>query len=455
MPEILATTNPVPGYDKNSINRNTPVAPEKVQIQNSPDLTRVSHADGRTEWQDSNLQGDGRVRYDSNFQTFMQRLQNTPGVTESLAKIFTIKDGVIVASGMAEDTAKEMARLMSMLKMDEQELMKFLAGQMKSGSRLNGALFALLRNAYGNAESEAVRKDILQFLKTYLDYSSSSHVEGNILRNLGTMADAMPASWAEQLKGVLEQLYQAISSGDRQGTLQLLQRGILPYIARYIEQTHDMGLPRDLVSLLALDVARYENGTQENLLSAFRQLAGYGTLKGMLGNIDDQSLLQILNRNEPSANSAAIQFANQLANLAAKGLRGNGGPEIQQAYQNLIQAMLLNESVYMPLNHYMLPLQWDGKLMFSELWVDPNAEDEQSGAQSGKRGKSFKVLMKIDIENLGLLDVIVHNKDDSVDIQISGPAVISAFSKQIEKGISDILTRNELKLKKYISEMKR
>ena len=70
MPDILGATNPVPGYDKAAVNRNLPVSPENTQIQNIPDPTRVGRTDGRTERQDSTLQGDGRVRYDSNFHIF-------------------------------------------------------------------------------------------------------------------------------------------------------------------------------------------------------------------------------------------------------------------------------------------------------------------------------------------------------------------------------------------------
>ena len=125
MPDILGATNPVPGYDKSNINRSVPVSPDKVQIQNSPDLTRVSRADGKTEWQDSNLQGDGKIRYDSNFQTFMQRLQNAPSLTESLAKIFSLKEGIVVRSGLNSGISEEMAQILSMLQMDKQQLLAF------------------------------------------------------------------------------------------------------------------------------------------------------------------------------------------------------------------------------------------------------------------------------------------------------------------------------------------
>ena len=45
MPDIMGVTNPVPGHDKAAINRNIPVSPHSAQLENVPDLTKVSHAD--------------------------------------------------------------------------------------------------------------------------------------------------------------------------------------------------------------------------------------------------------------------------------------------------------------------------------------------------------------------------------------------------------------------------
>lgn len=443
MPDILGATNPVPGYDKANINRNTAVSPEKVQIRNSPDLSRVSRADGKTERQDSNLQGEGKIRYDSNFHTFMQRLQTTPGLTETLSRILTLKGGIVVRSGLQEGVSEEMAQLMSMLQMDRQQLLEFLTGQMKSGSRLNGALFSLLRNAYANAASTAVQEDILQFLKQYLDYVSMQHIEGNILRNLAMISDAMPASRADRLRELLSQLSNGILAGDQNGNLLLLQREIIPYISKYIEQTHDMGLPRELTTMLALNVARYENGTQENMLSAFHRLASYGTLKSVLGQIDDNGLLEILRRNQADAQSEAIRFADRLTALAAKGMRGSGGADVQQAYQDLIHALLINESVYMPLNHYLLPLRWESRMLFSEMWVDPDAEQNAPGRE--RKNQAVRVLIKMDVQGLGLFDIVLQSRENVIDLQISHPASISTFSEQIEEAATHILTQHGLR----------
>ena len=320
--------------------------------------------------------------------------------------------------------------------------MDFLKAQFKAETRFNGALFALLRTAYMKAASDGVRTDILRFLKCYVNFSSTAHVEESMLRNLAKMADAMPGSWALKLRQLSAKLENGIAAGDRKGSLLLLQREIFPYMAEYVERTHDMGLPRMLLNLLALDVARYENGAQENLLEAFHQLAGYGTLREQLGKIDDEALLALLKNSQFNQNSSAVQFSEHLAAAAARALRGEGSAEVQQAFSNLVSAMLINESVYMPINHYLLPLEWNGRLLFSELWVDPDAEEGER--KKGGRGTGVKILFKMDVQALGCFDVILTSQGNEADIRIMCPEKMLPFSKQIEQSLSEILARNDL-----------
>lgn len=446
MPDLLGAANPVPGYDKSVTNRNVPVSSENsIHLQNVPDTKRVSRADGRTERQGSDLEGKGNIRYDSNFQTFLQRLKETPGASESLKTIFAGREGVTVLSGMQDGIAAEMAGIMEMLRMDEKQLLDFLTGQMKLGTRFGGELFGLLRDACAKASSDTVQTNILQFLKSYADYSSTGHIEHSILRNLRQMADAMPARWAEQLREMIAELENGIAAGDREGNTRLLQKNVFPYMSRYVEQTHDMGLPRQLLSMLALDLTRYENGSEEKLLEAFHQLRGYGTLKDQLGAIDDDALMKLLEKSQAHEDSSALRFSDLLTSAAARALRGEGSSEVQRGFQNLIAALLINESVYMPLNHYLLPLEWDGRFLFSELWVDPDAEDEgQNRGADNAEGRTMRFLLKVDVQSLGLFDIVLSSRDRNVDVQIACPASVAPFSKQIEQAVTGILTRHEL-----------
>ena len=440
MADLLGATNPVPGYDNTITNRNIPISPDNSQVQNVPDLNKVTGPDHRTEQQDAGQAGE-KIRYDSNFQTFIQQLRQGQGGVQTLAQLLG-REGTIVSSGMSEGIAEEMSQVMELLKMDQGQLLQFLSAQMKAGTRFGGALFALLRNAYARADSEGVRGDILNFLKSYSDFSSTAHIEGNLLRNLAGMADAMPASWGDKLRELMARLENGIAAGDRQGNLNLLQQEVFPFMSAYVSQTHDLGTPRELLSLLALDVARYENGAEDKVAEAFHQLSGYGTLKSVLGNIDDKALLKLLQGSRFNEGTSAARFADHLASAAARALRGEGSAELQQTFRNLVSSMLINESVYMPLNHFLIPLEMDGRRLFSELWVDADAEDKKNGRGQGE--KCMRFLFKLDVEKVGLFDVILTSRDREVEVAVACPEGVAPFSKEIEQTVSRILVRNEL-----------
>jgi hypothetical protein len=439
MADLLGATNHVPGYERNTISNSSQLSPSSTQVQNIPTPTRVNRPDSRTDRQDNGSQNDlGQIQYDSNFQTFFQRLKEADGLSEVMTKLLAGREGTVVLSGMSDGISAELAQVMEMLRMDPEQMKQFLTEQAQAGSRFQGPLFSLLRKAYSSASSDAVQTDILQFLKSYLDHSSTSHIEGNILRDLGKMADAMPDSWASKLRDMISQLKNGIAAGDRQGNISLMQRSVIPLMSDYVDATHDMGLPRALLSMLTLNLARYENGSTENLLENFHQLSGYGTLKGTLGKIDDETLLKQLERNQWDPSTSANQFADHLVSAAARALRGEGSAETQQIMQQLVNAMLINESVYMPVNHFLIPMEMNGKKLFSEMWVDPDDQKSGSGGQDG----TMKFLFKMDVETLGLFDVVLTCRDRDVDLRIACPEKVSSFSKEIESAMSDILTRN-------------
>lgn len=443
MPDLLGVTNPVPGYDAAANNRSLPVSPSDPRIQNIPDPSRVGRPDARTDRQDTKSEAQSAApRFDSNFQTFLQRLRETPD-TSALFRLLSGRLGTVVTSGLGEGLAAELGRFMEMLPMDQGQLLGFLTGQMREGARFGGPFFALLLRAYQNPESEGMRADILQFLKRYGDYSSTGHITGNLIRNLSQMARAMPASWGAQLNALAAALQNGADAGDRAGSLKLLQGQVLPYMSRYVEQTHDMGRARELLTLLTLDIARYENGSEGGLLQTFHQLKNYASLREKLGGLDDGALLRLL-RDTPFVRAGRHDaFAAHLADAAARALRGEGGPEAQEAFRELVSAFLVNESVYMNVNHFILPLNWNGKLMFSELWVDPDAEGSGDGAPAdGER--TLRFLFKVDIQSLGFLDMVLTCRGRAVDLQVRCPDRLVPCSAAISRALTRILDDNGL-----------
>ena len=444
MPDLLGVTNPVPGHDNSNVNRNIPVSPNDTRIQNAPDPPRVSRPDNRTERQDTGDSiGSQALRYDSNFAAFLQRMAGTPGMGESLRALFAMFEGKVVSSGIEEGLASEMGALLNMLKMDESQLGKFLFSQMANGTRFGGALFDVLRSAYASSGSEAVRNNILQFLKKYGDYSSTPHIQGNLLRTLTKLTRAIPASWGSQLLPMVSQLEGKLNGGDRAGALKLLQGSILPFLSNYTSKTNDMGLSRTLISMLALDISRYENGGEEGLLQAFHQLTSSPGLREKLGGLSDEALLKLLDSTSFAKAAEGDQFASQLSRAAQQALQGGAKNEVQEAFRNIVSAFLVNESVHMPLNHILLPLEWDGKMAFSEMWVDPDAEENLKRGK-GERPNTLRFLFKIDIQGLGFFDMVLACQGERVDVQVFCPEKVTPFTQLVQGELSRILTDNGL-----------
>lgn len=445
MPDLLGATNPVPNYDNTG--RNQPISPAQVQdprVQNAPAPGRVSRADGRSERQgaDNSLESGG-VRYDSNLQAFLQQLRDTPELAEVMARTILRMRGMVAAPGLSEGISGELAQLFTFLQMDEEGLGRFFLSQMQAGNRFSGPVFSLLRQAYQHANDSHVREAILEFARRYSDFSSTGHICENIRSLLQQMGGYLPRSWRGQLTDLLAQLENGMQAGSRLDNLKLLQGAILPFLGSYIQRSHDMGKIRTMISLLTLNVVRYENGDEEGLLASFRQLSGYGELLTGLNQLDDQAILRLLRENPFARSVQSDQFAQQFASAASQAMQGRYGAEVRDGFQEIVRAMLVNESVYMPLNHTVLPLEWKGRTMYSELWVDPDAEDED-GKNGKSSGEKVQFLFKMDIQSLGFLEMTLAARQDQVDLAVYGPDWLERWGGLVAEDLGEILKSHGL-----------
>lgn len=453
MPDIMNVSNPVPGYDSATGNRSIPTSANDPNIRNVPNPSRVNRPDSNSGQQHN--AGDAQdqslpLRYDSNFHSFLQRVSSSgSNVTIDLLQTMLAGSRIAVSSGLKTGTVGDLSQILDMLQMSEGEFLQFLKDQVASGNRFGGSLFQALRSAYQASDSSSLRGDILQFLKQYSDFSSTDHVEDNLLRSLNRIIASLPRSWGGKVVDYLGQLQNRMQSGARADALKLLQGEILPYLSDYVSRSHDMGRVRSALSMLTLDIARYANGSEEGVLLAFRQLLNYASLRDALGadlrGLSDAALLQMLQNTPFKRFGKNNIFADQLASAADRALRGSAGVEAQEVYRSLVSSLLVNESVYMPVNHYILPLVWNGRMMYSELWVDPDAEHDGDTPFSGKdRERTLRFLLKADIQSLGLFDIVLAYRSSTVDLVVRCPEKIAPFSTAIQESLTGILKENGL-----------
>ncbi len=441
MSNILKVTTPTVGYDNNSVN-NKPTPSQQAEdlsIKNPVEANRVGRADGRAE---SNSNDGGRgIAYDSNFGSFVQSLRDLPRLNEALSKMIFGGMANLVESGITKGTAEDIQAFFQMLNMSPDKLSEFLKTQMAGANRQQGPLFDVLRQIMDEATTVELKAGVLDLLKKYNDMSSGKHLMENI-------------------KGTLEDIEARMFKGDREGLMKLamklkphtmdnnaanvrlLKEQLIPYMGKYVADNREMGKLRDLVTLVAFNTARYESGSLDNVVQAFQRLMDFPTFQKHFKGMTAQDFREMLMGVDYDRAAGKNELTDKLLNIMQAGVKGEAGIENKEAFVNIMRSILVNESVYMPVMHVMLPVILDGVPMFSEMWVDP---DEESG-NPGSKERGVKLLIKFDMKDVGFFDMMLYYEKGKIDMLIHYPEELSGHESDIRENIRKIMSRNNLEL---------
>ena len=203
-----------------------------------------------------------------------------------------------------------------------------------------------------------------------------------------------------------------------------------------------MGRIRDLISLLTFNTSRYESGNLDNVVQAFEKLMDFPTFQKNFAGMSAADFRAMLQNVDFDRAAGKMPWVDSLLNIMQAGIKGEAGIENREAFMNIMKAMLVNESVYMPVMHAMIPVVLDGVPMFSEIWVDPDEESSTPG--SSERG--IKLLIKFDLKDVGFFDVMMYYEKGKMDMLIHYPEELSGHESEIREGIRKIMSRNHLEL---------
>ena len=127
--------------------------------------------------------------------------------------------------------------------------------------------------------------------------------------------------------------------------------------------------------------------------------------------------------------------------LIQNGMQQGANIEQKQVFRNMMTSILLNESVYMPVLHMMLPMQVNDNLTFAEMWVDPDA-GKNSGGKENER--IIQGLVKFDIQDVGFFDLFFVYQDKKVNMQLNYPDALKDKEKEIRNKVAEALAENGL-----------
>lgn len=452
MANILQVTTP----NLNTDNRNmqSPIDPraagDNASVRNAVDPTRVVRADGRDGEQAGNsAQNDvlGAINYESNYSAFIKGLGENQDLAQALERLLFTDTSIFQASGNTEITALVDQFLMSLRMDSPEDLLQFLQGQQELQARFSGEFFHRIRSLMTQSSSDNLKSAILAFLKGYNNYASGSHLLQQMHSLTEDIEQLMLRSFREEFRELARAMNWDAANGDTAENTGVLNGRMIPFLSRYISQTHDYGAVRDATMLLIFNAVRYQNGDEGRLLQLFDRMLDDRDFARLFQGEEQSTLEQLL---QTGADAAAAQkpvmaeFADNLAKLLLHGANGQAGLENVQQFYTIMNGMLMNESVYMPLLHFMIPFQYEDNNVVSEMWIDPDAR-----RGSAEEGRKIKLFLKFDIQSLGKFELVMTLQDRESKMQLFVPPHLSKQDKKIQTDVSEILKKNGIRLGQF------
>lgn len=453
MANILQVTNTALHTETKNIGSNpalnNPLSGQ--EIKNPVDPSRVTRADGRDNGQSGAMKGDGGfgvAGYDSNYGSFIQRLAQGTDLTKLMEDLFA--GSRLMAHG-DEQVRELIGNLLSSLRFDAPEdLVGFFKQQAEDQAKFSGVFFDKMRSLLLNGTSTALKDAALEFLRAYNDFSAGGHLLNQMKGLSEKISSLLLSSYRGEFEALIQEMDWGAQNGKTEVNIGVLYGKIIPFLSRYIARVHDYGGVRDAAMQLIFQGIQYENGGEEMLSRLFERMASNREFARFFSE-DPGTVLESLLREKGSVQQNG-GFADAFSVMLLRGMNGEAGLEQIQSFYQLLNGLLLNESVYLPLMHLLLPFQYEDREVMSEMWIDPDAEKAADEADGGRK---IKFLLRFEIQETGSFELAASIQERKVKMNLAVPPALMEQRQEIQKKMADIFSKNGMEMGQLLVREKR
>lgn len=439
MPDNLQITTPISGNE--SIGRTQPS--RQGQPAAPVDPARVA-APGTEKQPEQSGDFEFLLNRSSVFSTFVEQLNQMPGLSDTMLKVLFDLFSKTNDPQAATDVSAAMRRLAQDLPMDRADMLDALQFQMKNQTKFSGTAFDALREIATRSPGGEFETRLAEFLKAYDGYFSVGDTTAAIAKELGRIARQIPAPHSTELTALAAGLKTDQALGSLPANLILLKEKVIPMLSRYVHTTNDFGPARDTVTLLLHDIARLNASSQGDLREKLASLLDYCRYELNFPPARMESLKALFQAQMTAQGQKPENpFFESLLTFLSDGARESGSGVSQSLFRDTANALLLDQSVYMPFVHVMLPAAYNGKFLFSELWVEKVGEQNGTG-KTRQKDRPVHVYLKFEIKTLGAFAAEIVLAGRAAKVRLSCPAALEKNSAQIGSRISSIFTANGL-----------
>lgn len=415
---------------------NSRVTPD-MSVKNPVNPSAVTRADGQEAGQAGSSTGEGHfsaVDFEGNYAAFLRELTENINLPKEMETVL-FGEAAMALSRDKEEIKDALQELYSSIEMESAEDLKsYLQTQQKSQIKFSGNLFNNLRGMLKDNISPSLRTAIMNFAKSYNDYTSSGHFLNQLETIAGDIDKLLLPSFQGEFEDLLSQMNFKEGMGENKANSSLINNQIIPFLSNYISRTHDYGSVRNAAIMFILYAVKYENGSEEILEKAKNALMSNSDFRLLFKGDPEEAFSESMKAADGKSQNNFPKLFNQ---LLLAGAEGKAGTEHISHFRDVLRGLLVNESVYMPLQHLVIPFRYEDKDVMSEMWVGQDAKDTSGG-------KLTKMLLKFNIQGLGNFELISGISDMRVDMNLYMPEELMDKQKDVEGVVSTILRRNGL-----------
>lgn len=301
-------------------------------------------------------------------------------------------------------------------------------------------------------ETKLLEQDLQAFDKELTAQGMDPELVGKDLPDAGNKGKLLHGSDIDGEMRLLDQDKDAGETRRFQSELQGFRGNIPREVGQAASLLNSEGNPvRSAALLLLQHIAKFENGGKEQLQQLYDKLAQPGVYEELQENgILQEKLDEAFSALSRLGGGGRNVFADVFSRLVEKGANGEAGLENIQQFYNIMNGMLVNESVYLPLIHLLVPFRYQDQQVVSEMWINPDAEGE---SVTGNR--RIKMLLKFDIRDLGRFDLLLALENRQVGIQLYVPKQLRERAETIGRDVSRIFRKNGLTVGQMLVREKR
>ncbi|MDD3429069.1 MAG: antitoxin [Oscillospiraceae bacterium] len=415
MADILRISTPL--VDKNPIHMNRPVADPSVPFQLS-DITKVIKPGQQNEILQQN---NGFINKDES-PTILMNLLKDPSVTVGFLKNITMLQEIIKLLP-ANNTAltQEIEQLFRELMINPEDITSELLNQELSSTSFKGDLFDFLRTLLAQNPKTEMRYAIANFLKSLNSLATRQNITRSISNSLSFLSNSLSASGALSQK--LSALSQQFAQRDAAENFAQLKDDTLAVLKEIEGSILYSPKIQKILPLVVYNLSRFNDNPD------FLQEALGALITATDGDEQKQQLVNLLREyiTAGAGDKKSSQVMDVLAKIIGRETEDTelsllGGDKVER----IIHSLLSSPCNFTPLLHFIIPMQQNDLKAFAEMWIDPNAQSEDSKGNVVK--DCIHMLIVFDVEGIGRFEaeLAVTQKNMMLNLMCP-PAYVSAF----------------------------